>query len=227
MQGCEPGSPTPTLRIRAFQPADRDGIRAICAATAWKGGPAPEHFGDGWIWAEIWTRYFTDAEPQHTWVVEDTRDGRVLGYLTGTTDASRCDRYLLRLIPGIVWHAIASAMLRHRPQRRLLAGLLRSFLRGELDIPPEIRRTCPATLHLDLLPEARGQGLGKTLMSLFLDRMRELGVPGVHGQTLSNNVQVARLNQRAGFYVVATRPLRAFRSIIPDPLSVQTWARSL
>ena len=74
-------------------------VRRICAETAWAGGRSPERVPDDWLWAEFWTRYYTDREPRHTWVAESPTLG-VCGYLTGTLDAQGVARYLPRLRLG-------------------------------------------------------------------------------------------------------------------------------
>jgi ribosomal protein S18 acetylase RimI-like enzyme len=55
----------------------------------------------------------------------------------------------------------------------------------------------PAHLHINLHPEARGQGLGSKLIDHFAGAMRQNQVPGVHIVTspTSRNVQFYRQNQ--------------------------------
>ena len=60
--------------IRPYVTADRQAVRQICAATAWMGSPAPERIGDEWIWAEYWTRFFTDRQQDCCWVAERVGD---------------------------------------------------------------------------------------------------------------------------------------------------------
>ena len=48
--------------IRPYRRADRQSIRDICVATCWMGEYRPETIPDPWIFAEYWTRYFTDHE---------------------------------------------------------------------------------------------------------------------------------------------------------------------
>jgi GNAT superfamily N-acetyltransferase len=191
------------------------------------GAPSPERIVDGWIWAEFWTRYFTDREPQHTWVVEDTQGGQVVGYLTGTADAARVDRYVPFLLPGIVCRVVRKRLMRRAASRRAVVAMLRSLAAGELDVPPGIRREYPATFHFNLLPPARGRGLGMALYQTFAAKMRSLGVPGVHVQPLSVNEAVARFNRRAGFQLVQVRPTRAFAHAGEPPLAVCTWVSRL
>ena len=213
--------------IRPLRRGDRAAVREICIATAWMDEPAPQRIGDGWIWAEFWTRYFTDREMGSSWVVESRPAGRVVGYLTGTADARRVGRYVPFLLPGIVARVVGRRLMRRAESRRALLAMLRSALRGELDLPPAVARDYPATFHMDLLPEARRRGLGRQLLDRFLSRMRQLGVPGVHAQPLSVNEPILRLTEAEGFRLVGRRSLSAFAHVDPRPIEVCTYVMRL
>jgi GNAT superfamily N-acetyltransferase len=217
----------PECLIRPYDVADRATVRWICAQTAWHGGPGGDHIPDDWLWAEFWTRYFTDAEPKHTWVVARTTDAQVVGYLSGTSDVRRPEHYVWRILPGIVRHVWQAGLLRRAAPRRALFGMLRTVLSGELRLPPGVAATYPATFHFNLLPEARGQGVGTRLFRTFEDAMRGLGVPGIHTQSLDVNRGVARFNERVGLTLVARRPTRAFQHIEKEPIAVLTWVKPL
>jgi GNAT superfamily N-acetyltransferase len=213
--------------IVPYRRRHRPTVRRICVDTAWMGEPAPDRIGDDWIWAEFWTRYFTDREPQHTWVVEDVEDGQVAGYLTGTADAARVERYAVFLLPGIVCRVIRKRLMRRAASRRALLRMLRSLLSGELDAPASVRRGYPATLHIDLLPQARGKGIASLLFCQYVERMRQLGVRGIHAQSLADNAAIAAFNRRAGFQLIETKTIRAFGDANGKPVSVCTWVMPL
>jgi GNAT superfamily N-acetyltransferase len=191
------------------------------------GEPAPERIPDEWIWAEYWTRYFTDREPDCCWVVERVGDGAVVGYLTGTVHAARVDRYAPFLLGGIVWRVVRRLLLRRPQSRRAMLAMLLSLLRGELLLPPGVMSCFPGTCHVDLLPEARGRGLGPRLMAAYLKRMRRLRVPGIHARTLSVNRRVAGLLRKLGFRLHSTAPLSAFGPVAGRPLRTCLWVREL
>jgi len=185
----------------------------------------PEAIPDEWIWAEYWTRYFTDIEPQYSWVV--LQEGQVVGYLNGTADIARFEAYLPRLALGLVWHTIRCRLLRRPASRQAIAAMLGALLRHEDALPHDVRRDFPATMHMNLLSGLRGGGVGWRLFCLFRDCMRELGVPGIHAQPLSINLPVQRLLAKAGFRPHSSRPTRAFRHVYPGAVEVQTWLMAL
>jgi GNAT superfamily N-acetyltransferase len=185
----------------------------------------PDAIPDDWIWAEFWTRYYTDVEPQHTWVAQD--GGGVAGYITATTDAGRADAYTLRVLPGIIWHVLQRRLLREPAARRAIACMVRSQLAGELRLPPGVARECPATAHINLLERARGTGVGRCLFETFISRMRLLGVGGLHAQTVSLNLRVDRFLSKLGMRLLASEPLTSFAHVAPGPMYLQTWVMRL
>jgi GNAT superfamily N-acetyltransferase len=65
---------------------------------------------------------------------------------------------------------------------------------GEVDDP-----RWPSHLHINLLPEARGRGVGDGLMNEWFSRLRQLGSPGCHLGTLAENTTAIAFFERVGF----------------------------
>ena len=219
--------PTVTYLVRKYRGRDRQAVRDICVATAWLGAPLQDDTADGWIWAEFWTRYFTDREPGCAWVVERCPDGSVVGYLTGTPDEGRARRYVPFLLPGIIGHVVRRRLLWTTASRRAILAMLGSIAGGELDLPPRAGRDFPATFHFNLLPEARGKGIGAQLFRGYIGEMRRMRVRGVHAQTLSTNEAVTRFLIRHGFRRIASHPLHAFAHVRREPIDLHTWVLPL
>ncbi len=191
-------------------------------------GECPEGFlADDWLWSEYWTRYFTDRRPGYTWVVIDPDDGSVAGYLTGTPDAREFDRYVWRIVPGIVWRIIRKRLISRSAPRRALRAMFRSARRGELHLPKSIIREYPATWHFNLLPHARGQGLGSTLLGMFFETLHENGVAGVHAQVISANDASQATFRKLGMREVSSTEFTGFSHAIDGPLKLRTYVREL
>lgn len=63
----------------------------------------------------------------------------------------------------------------------------------------------PAHLHLNLLPAARGSGLGRRLLEAHLHALEAAGVPGVQLSTTRENTAALILYRKCGFEEVAAR----------------------
>jgi ribosomal protein S18 acetylase RimI-like enzyme len=169
-------------------------VREITYRTGYMGEPADWYWGDFASFADVWSSYYTDAEPESAFVAE--RAGRVVGYLLGCVStaaapspASAITRQMLRRsllfrpgTAGFFWRCVGDT-LRHP---RLPSG--------ELSDP-----RWPSHLHINLLPEARGRGAGAALMRRWLDRLGSLGSPGCHLATLAENTGGIAFFERSGF----------------------------
>ncbi len=185
--------------VRAFQPADRTAVRRICHQTGYMGEPAGWYWADEESFADVWSGYYTDREPESASVVEI--DGQVAGYLLGCRDtaaapdpASVIGRHLIggrHLLfrpgtAGFIWRSLADIAVdaaRRRLPRRSFAD-----------------PRWPAHLHIDLLPQARGRGAGRLLMTRWLDQLRSEGIPGCHLETLAENHKAIAFFEAMGFH---------------------------
>jgi ribosomal protein S18 acetylase RimI-like enzyme len=158
-----------------------------------------------WYWrdvesfADLWSRYYTDREPQSAFVASRP-DGTVVGYLLGcveTADENEFNRLL-------GYHAVRRYCL-VRPGTagfmwRSMADVLRDNVVGRRPVPAPLHdRRWPAHLHINLLPEARAGGVGRRLMILWLDRLRQLDVPGCHVETMAENGRAVAFFEATGF----------------------------
>jgi ribosomal protein S18 acetylase RimI-like enzyme len=187
------------LRVRPYERGDRAAVRAVCFRTGYMGDPVDWMWRDEASFADMFSRYYTDREPESAFVVEV--DGRVAGYLLGCVDSTRASNpgavagrhVLLRGIafrPGtarVIWRTVGDAARDLATRRVRLRDL-------ELTDP-----RWPAHLHIDLLPEARGRGAGRLLVGAWLDRLRDLGVPGCALQTMSENAGAIEFFSAVGF----------------------------
>ena len=182
------------ISVRPFRASDREQVREIACATGYMGEPADWYWRHRESFADIWTSYYTDEEPESLFVAAD--GSSVVGYLAGCVNTSRAPS------PSA---AVTRQMFRHllifRPGTagffwRSIWDVIRSpgFPSGELSDP-----RWPAHLHIDLLPNARGRGAGGALMRAWFDRLRERRTAGCHLGTLAENRDAIAFFERVGF----------------------------
>jgi hypothetical protein len=167
--------------IRAYAPADREAVRDICRHTAYRNRGSHSIFEDGELFADYWTRYYTDYEPESCLVVEE--DGVVVGYLLGCVDERRHRKFMIRrIVPVILARAfwrLATFQYRNPNTRRMLYWLL---TRGPREEPKISLKDHPAHYHCNILPAVQGKNYYTRMALIFIDRLIALGVPGLHGQ---------------------------------------------
>ena len=163
--------------IRPYEPRDRAAVRHICHVTGYMGEPVDWLWRDTESFADLFTSYYTDAEPRSAWVAE--LDGHPAGYLLGCVDSRTAwsparifGRHVVRrgiaLRPGtagVVW--------------RSFADIARDALHRRLPPAAVYDPRWPAHLHIDLLPAIRGRGAGAPLVRRFLGTLRRAGSRGV------------------------------------------------
>jgi len=174
------------IKIRPYQPSDRAAVRHIAFATSFLEQPG-EFFDDEEILADILTVYFTDYEPASSFVAED--DGKVVGYLTGTVNSQHMDRVVLTKIgPAILRKSFRRGTLGRGKIARFLWNIFVSFCRGEF-VMRDFSREYPATLHINLLREYRGQRTGERLVAAFENYLRDQKIGGVRASTFSEGAK--------------------------------------
>lgn len=171
---------------------DLDAIYEICVATGDGGEDARHMYRNPCLIGHIYAGPYATLEPDACFILEDA--GGICGYLVGTADStgfsSRCER---DWYPSLRRHHPAPAPEDMSPDARMLRAIHRGY-RPDPDVA-----AFPAHLHIDLLPRARGLGLGTALLRLFLDHVRSKGATGVHLQTGRSSLLAQRFYERNGF----------------------------
>lgn len=179
--------------VRKYAEKDRDAIQDICYLTGYMGDSADRFWPHKQSFVEVWTSYYLNQEPESVYVA--TKDDSVVGYLTGCLDTSLAPK------PDEIYSPIFKHWLLFRP------GTAGFFWRGIIDSmrykntakAEFIDKRWPSHLHINLLPVARGSGLGRALMEKWLDHLKTKGSPGCHLSTLLENTRAMRFFERMGF----------------------------
>ena len=213
------------LALRPYETRDLEGVRDVCFATGFMGEPVADQFADRDAFAHLFCDWYVLNRPDTCWVLDDG-SGRVVGYLLGSPDGPPP--------PGTVERTL---MGRHLLGRALLVrpGTARFFVRVVWDLArdrsllhsPVDQHAYPADMHIDLLPEARGQGLGAELVRTWLERLRGLDVPGVHLGTMGENSAAIAFFESRGFESAGPAvPSAGFRTPDGRRATVQWFTRS-
>lgn len=190
------------LFVRPFRPADRETVLQIGAETAFFGAPIERYMEDRRLFMDAFYSYYTDYEPEHTWVA--CADGSVVGFLTGCVNSAAHEKVMCgKIMPLVVKKWLRGEYHTGRKTFRYAIAVAIAVLGGE--IPGVDQRQYPAHLHINLLPGWRGLGLGRSLIEAYLCQLRELGIPGVHLHTTNMNATACRLYEQLGFHLLSAR----------------------
>src|ERR1700722_11352736 len=183
--------------FRRYEPRDRAAVRNICYVTGYMGDPIDWQWRDVESFADIFSAYYTDDEPESAWVAEI--DGVVRGYLLGCVDSSRATspavyigRHLVRR--GIAFRPGTAGMVWRSFGDVIVEGFKRNLPPSAFEDP-----RWPAHLHIDLMEQARGRGVGAGLVRRFFDDLAVLDVPGVFIETFAENTGALAFFESMGF----------------------------
>lgn len=178
--------------IRPYRPEDRSAMFDVCLQTADAGGDATGLLSDDELWGLLFAVPYAERHPDLAWVVE-AADGRVIGYIVATDDTDafeqwfrdewwpQFDQRFPRVVPAQTREQkIVESAYRRGPGREANAAQY------------------PAHLHIDLLPETQGQGLGRALIDTLFAELRRRGVRGLHLGMDPANTGAAAFYERLG-----------------------------
>ena len=178
--------------IRPFRAGDASALSEVCLKTADAGVDATGVLEDDDLWGLLFALPYAEHDPGLCWVVE-AEDGRVIGYIVATDDTDAFETWFRD-----EWWPRHSARfpLVADPQSRQEKLVSYAWARG----PGRERHAAehPAHLHIDLLPETQGQGLGRRLIETLFAELRRRGVPGLHLGMDPANRPAAAFYERLG-----------------------------
>ena len=214
------------LFVRPYRSTDRDDVRDVCFGTGFMGEPVAWQFSDRDAFAHLFCTWYLDHRPETCWVVDD--GGTAVGYLVGSPDGGTGGERR-HLVDFGVRHGLARGVF-VRPGTApflLRAGWDLARDRRALSSPVDPDRY-PADLHINLLPRARGSGLGGLLIHTWIDRLAHAGVPGVHLGTFGENASAIAFFTAQGFRPVGDPvPNPGFRTRGGGRCTVRSFVRDV
>jgi ribosomal protein S18 acetylase RimI-like enzyme len=221
--GPQPGSggATGVTVIRPYAARDRAAVRRLCCETGFLGKPIDPVFQDRELFADYLTRYYTDIEPESSFVLE--QDGTVKGYLLGSYRPFR--QQLFNVFNNV--SLFARGMARYPFYNRATRDFIGWILRNSWREVPKAPRRC-AHFHFNMLTEAQGMASTGKLMNLYLEHLRSRGVRQVYGQVVTfESRRGSKLFERYGFQVLERREITKYSKTHPEPVFLTTVLKEL
>lgn len=186
--------------VRPYRPEDRPAMFEVCVRTADAGKDATGLFSDDDLWGLIFAVPYVERHPDLCWVVE-ADDGRTIGYIVATDDTDAFEQWFR----DEWWPQFATRFPRPAAPGTAEEKIVEyAYARG----PGRESNTAeyPAHLHIDLLPETQGHGVGRRLIETLFAELRRRGVPGLHLGMNPDNVGAARFYERIGMERLPSGP---------------------
>ncbi len=180
-----------TFKIEPYRTEFLPDLYRICLLTGDNGHDGTHLYTDPKMVGDFFAAPYPILEPDLTFVLTDEMGA--CGYVLGTRDSKTFETFM-----NTVWlPPLRSQYLPTASSLPTETWLLELIQKGyHVD---ENTQLYPAHLHIDLLPRAQGHGMGRKIMTVFLDRLRELGVEGVHLGVSKRNLNAVAFYGHLGF----------------------------
>lgn len=185
--------------MRPYRRSDDAGLADVCLRTADDGDDAAALYSRPALPGDVYALPYVRFEPDLCLLVDDgTREGRVSGYVLGTSDTVHFEQWAERAWwPGVRRRYPADDQPPGSADLRLA-----QLVAGGIRTSAAVTDRYPAHLHIDLLPHVQGAGLGRRLVEGFCAAASEAGASGVHLGVSPSNERATGFYARLGFHLV-------------------------
>ena len=210
-----------TLVIRSYRASDRDAVRRLCCQTGFLGEPIDPVYQDHELFADFLTAYYTDWEPESSFVLEI--DGEIRGYLLGSRKPLRNQLYAFWQNVSLFLKALSRYFHYNQKSRRFVRWTL---MYGWREVPAAPRRV--PHFHINLLPDARKMSTTRALMSAYLSYLYRCGEKRVYGQIVTfESRRGERMFERYGFKVLNRAEITKYKALYPESVYLSTVIKTL
>lgn len=196
--------------IRPATLADQERLYEVVVQTGKAGDDATPLYNDPKMLGHIYTAPYVVFAPELVFVVEI--NGQVAGYVCGVVDSRAYEAQL----EGAWWPNLRKQYPEPNGARRVAWSEDERrvhWIHNPVPTPDYVVEPHPAHMHMNLMPEARGGGLGRRLFDTWFNAAQAMGVGPVHiGANPTNDGGIAfwramgfeRLRQPDGTYASNT-----------------------
>jgi ribosomal protein S18 acetylase RimI-like enzyme len=179
--------------VRNFEEKDRSDLYHVCLATGDSGANAVHLYNHKDMLGEIYVGPYLTFQPDLSFTL--IQDG-VAGYALAALDTTSFENTLSeKWWPLILekYNGLSPENFNEREKN------LFSYIQNPPLRPKKFVDQYPSHLHIDLLEKAQGRGIGKAMMLIVLETLREQGSKGVHLGMGAQNSRAFTFYTKLGF----------------------------
>ncbi len=207
--------------IRGYRASDREAVRRLCCQTGFLGEPIDPVYEDRELFADFLTTYYTDHEPESSFVIE--ADGELRGYLLGCRKPLRNQLYSFYQNVVLFLRALLRYGRYHDRSRAFIWWIL---MNGWREVPAAPRRT--PHFHINLLPDARKISTTRALLSAYFTYLYRCGDKRVYGQIVTfESRRGEKMFERYGFRVLNRAEITKYKPFHPHSVYLSTVVKNL
>jgi GNAT superfamily N-acetyltransferase len=207
--------------IRSYRASDRVAVRKLCCDTGFLGAPIDPVFEDRELFADFLTTYYTDHEPESSFVLEV--DGQIRGYLLGSRRPLQNQLYAFAQNAVLFFRALLRYPKYNARSRKFIRWVI---WYGWREVPAAPRLT--PHFHINLRPDARRVSTTRALMSAYLNYLYRFGERRVYGQIVTfESRRGEKLFERYGFKVLNRAQITKWKAFYPESVYLSTVIKNL
>jgi hypothetical protein len=210
-----------SFTIRSYRKTDREAVRQLCCNTGFLGAPIDPVYEDRKLFADFLTTYYTDWEPESSFVIEI--GGEIRGYLLGSRKPLCNQLYSFWQNVSLFLKALTRCFRYNAASRRFVLWIL---MNGWREVPAAPRRV--PHFHINLLPDARKMSTTRALMSAYLSYLYRCGEKRVYGQIVTfESRRGEQMFERYGFKVLNRAEITKYKAFYPQSVYLSTVIKNL
>lgn len=181
--------------IRPYQKSDYAKLYEICLKTGDSGNDASGIYKDPLLLGHLYVAPYVVFHPELAFII--TNNNIPIGYIVGTTDSTRFYQTTeQKWFPPLRDKYPFPKESDNSADTRIIRLIHKGHpLKAELI-------DYPAHLHIDILPEGQGHGLGKKLIHIFAEKLIELEVKALHLEVGKKNKNAQLFYEKVGFHII-------------------------
>lgn len=193
--------------IRHTTVSDIPHLYKICLETGHNGQNAADYFNDPYLLGHFYAAPYALYANEYSFVYVDEKTGLPAGYILGTDDSFTFNLRRNEFLKPLESYCKNNKNNKSEEEAGIKSTIIDELKRNKLKEakPTDEGFWCndyPAHLHIDILAEHQGKGLGHKLMQTFLDNLRANNVTGVHLGVSKENHGACKFYEKEGFSVL-------------------------
>ncbi|MBB6480409.1 GNAT family N-acetyltransferase [Spirochaeta isovalerica] len=184
------------IEIRPYELTDLPYLYEICWKTALNGNSVEGVIDDKYKVGHYFAAPYVYFDRDCCFVV--TRDNIPAGYIVGTADTVGYTKWLNSEWLPKVRRLYDIPSESSEPFQQFINDCIKNDTLVDKSLSEY-----PGHLHIDLLPELQGKGLGRKLMEMFFNSCRRKGTEGVHLGVSKQNPGAVAFYRKMGMFVIS------------------------
>lgn len=183
--------------IRNVMAQDIPYLYSIALKTAFAGLDGTPYFDDPWCVGHYFTLPYYFFEPELCFVALNEHE-KPSGYIVGTSDTRAFNTWMQQSwLPVLQDHYQWITTFKSEAEQNVIKTLLKGPGEGMWQ-----NLGYPAHLHIDILDELQGKGLGRGLMETFCSAVKNRGAKGIHLGVDGRNTRAFGFYEKMGFQIL-------------------------